>query len=128
MRQFRECAPCGIWADKPRQYWAFWPSAAWREYFSSQLWANRRGPLLIWACKLLRKLHPHTLPPPRYSLLLHRVAAKIGCSTCIHTVFWTWRLHFTKKFIKCFKKILDKAFSQFLKFKIIFTNNKVTAL
>ncbi len=128
MRQFSECVPCGMRAEKPRPNWAFWPYAAWREYLSSQLWANRRGPLLIWACELLRKLLPHTLPPTKYSLLPHRAAAKIGCGTRVHTAFWAWRLHFMKKFIKDVKKSLDRAFFQFLKFKIIFTDNKVTAL
>jgi hypothetical protein len=33
-----------------------------------------------------------------------------------------------KKFIKDVKKSLDRAFLQFLKFKNIFTNNKVKAL
>jgi hypothetical protein len=33
-----------------------------------------------------------------------------------------------KKFIKDVKKSLDRAFVQFLIFKIIFTNKKVTAL
>ncbi len=85
--------------------------------------------LLIWACKLLRKLLPHTPPaPPRYSLLLHRATAKIGCGTRVHTAFWVWRLHLTKKFIRDVKKNLDRASLQFLKFKIIFPNNKVTAL
>jgi hypothetical protein len=72
-----------------------------------------------------RIFHP---PPTRYSLLLHRAAAKIGHVTRIHTAFWAWRLHWTKKFIKGFRKSLDMAFLPFLKFKNIFIINKVTAL
>ncbi len=80
--------------------------------------------LLIWACKLLRNLLSHTVPPPRNSLLLHRAAAKIGSVTRIHTAFWALRLHWTKTFIKGFRKSLNKAFLLFT----ILLNSKLSLL
>ncbi len=70
------------------------------------------APLLMWACKLLRKAGS-SRPPPRNTLIHHRAAAKIRCGTRIHTAFWAWRLHWTKKYIKGFRKSFDKAFCSF---------------
>jgi hypothetical protein len=128
MRQFRECTLCGIWADTPRQYWAFWPSAAWREYLSSKLWGNRRGPLLIWACKLLRKLLPHTPPPPQIFSVATQSRGKNRVRYSHSTGVLDMKTSFYEKVYKIFFKELGKAVLQFLKFKNISTNNKVTTL
>ncbi len=79
--------------------------------------------LLIWACKRC-----FLTPPPPIISVATQSRGKIGYGTRIHTAFLAWRLHFMTKFTKGVKKSLDKAFLQFLKFKIIFTNNKVKAL
>jgi hypothetical protein len=85
------------------------------------------GALLIWAWKLLRKLLPHTPPPPDILCCYTEPLQKLGAVLAFTQHFGHKDL-FNEKFIKNFRKSLDKAFLQFLKFKIIFTNNKVAAL
>jgi hypothetical protein len=136
MRQFRVSEHHMAWGPKsPDKIGLFWPVPPVENtspHNCGPIADDPFGPLLIWTCKLLRKAASSQSPPPSpsYSLWHHRAAAKIGRGTLIHMAFWAWRLPGTKKFIKGLRKNLDitRIFLPFIKFKNIFTNNKVTAL
>jgi hypothetical protein len=118
-------------AEKLRQNWAFWTSAACPDNLSQSCGSIAEAPfipLLIWACKLLRKLLSHTLPPPPdilycYSEPRQKSGAVLAFTQCFgHEGFIEQ---------KSLSKVLERAWTSFFlffKFKIIFTNKKVTAL
>jgi hypothetical protein len=67
MRQFRVCALCrirAISADKIGLFGPLPPGENTYPHSCGPIGEAPFGALLIWACRLLRKLHPHTLPPP----------------------------------------------------------------
>ncbi len=73
------------------------------------------------------KLLPHTLPPPDILCCYTEPRQNRVRYLHSHSILGVKTL-FYKKFIKGFRKSLDKAFKTLFKFKIIFSNNKVTAV